>query len=190
MLLGAYHAPDGAPGSIGFHSGGAGRLGEAQVSGEPTELLQVIPGADRVDEATLASLDEACRVRPADLAHLAVLRETLSVLNDAGASAGRIAECIERFPALKARVQRRHHRGDPRGQRPSLAVHLARLGNREFERLLLELLEDLTMLRGELDEAAEQRASMAPGPAPSTPPASPARSTPPGPPPSVTPRPR
>lgn len=193
MLLGAYHAPDGGPGSIGFRSGGAGQLAEAQVPGVPAEMLQVIPGAGRVDEPTLESLDEACRVRPEDLAHLAVLRETLSVLNDAGASAGRIAECIERFPALKARVQRRHHRGDPRGQRPSLAVHLARLGNREFERLLLELLEDLTMLRGELDEAAEQRASMAPGPALSTAPslpAPPAQSAPPRPPASLSPRPR
>jgi hypothetical protein len=113
-----------------------------------------------VDHRSKASLDEACRVRPADLAHLAVLRQTLSVLNDAGASAGRIAECIERFPALKARVQRRFHRGDTRGQGPSLAEHLARLGNREFEKLLLELLEDLTILRGDLDEAAERKAAI------------------------------
>jgi hypothetical protein len=118
-----------------------------------------------VDNRSQAALDEACRVRPADLAHLAVLRETLSVLNDAGACAGRIAECIERFPALKARVQRRFHRGGARGQGPSLAEYLARLGNREFERVLLELLEDLTLLRGELDEAAEREAS-APAPAP------------------------
>ena len=103
-----------------------------------------------MDNRVKASLDEACRVRPADLAHLAVLRQTLSVLNDAGASAARIAECIERFPALKARVQRRLHHGEslrpggeslrPGGESlrpgPSLAVHLARLGNREFEKLL------------------------------------------------------
>lgn len=113
-----------------------------------------------MDNRLKASLDEACRVRPADLAHLAVLRQTLSVLNDAGASAARIAECIERFPALKARVQRRLHHGESLRPGPSLAVHLARLGNREFEKLLLELLEDLTMLRGDIDEAAERKAAI------------------------------
>lgn len=115
-----------------------------------------------MDIRSPSKLDEACRITAADLAHLAVLRETLSVLNDACASAGKIAECIERFPVLKARVQRRFHRGESLRSGASLAEHLARLGNREFEKLLLELLEDLTMLRGELDEAAERKASISP----------------------------
>ena len=123
-----------------------------------------------MDKRSLASLDEACRVRPADLDHLAVLRQTLAVLNDAGACAGKIAECIERFPALKARVLRRFHRTGSLRQGPSLVEHLARLGNREFEKLLLELLEDLTILRGDLDEAAERRASISSVAASSPPP--------------------
>jgi hypothetical protein len=56
---------------------------------------------------------------------------------------------------LKARIARRYRTLQAGRVLPSLAEQIARLGNGEFERMLLELLEDLTLLRGELDEAAE-----------------------------------
>ena len=112
-------------------------------------------------------LDEACRVHPVHLAHLGVLHETLSALNDACVSASVIARCIEKLPPLRARLERRFRKQTGAGRTvPQVSEQLAHLGNREFEAVLLELLEDLTMLRADVDEAkvaaAARRMSMGP----------------------------
>lgn len=91
------------------------------------------------------------QVRPEDFAQMAVLHHILRVLNDTLAGAPEIAGQVERFPVLKARVQRRF---TDRFKRPAPSVReqIALLGNRDFEMLLLELLEDLTVLKAEMDD--------------------------------------
>lgn len=100
-------------------------------------------------------MEEACRVRAVDLAQLQFIHETLSLLNDACAGAGAIARCIEKLPPLRARLARRYLKLHAHTYRrpPPLVEQLAHLGNRELEGVLLELLEDLTVLRADLADA-------------------------------------
>jgi hypothetical protein len=95
-------------------------------------------------------------VSPRDLQQLPALHQILAVLNDEHAGAPEIARCVERLPVLKARIARRYRMQHPVRVLPGVAEQVARIGNGEFERMLLELLEDLTLLRGELDAAAER----------------------------------
>lgn len=101
------------------------------------------------------AVEEACRVRAADLAHLQFIHETLSVLNDECAGAAAIARCIEKLPPLRARLARRYQKLHAHTFRkaPPVVEQLAHLGNRELEGVLLELLEDLTILRADLADA-------------------------------------
>ena len=94
-------------------------------------------------------------MRPEDLQHLAFIHETLSVLNDECAGAPAIARCIEKLPPLRARLTRRFRALHAHTFRrpPPIVEQLAHLGNRELEGVLLELLEDLTVLRADLADA-------------------------------------
>src|ERR1700733_13132119 len=91
-----------------------------------------------------------CDVVAGDLALLDVLHRLLALLNDPRASAGPIAALVGQLPVLEARVRR----GCRCRAAGSLAVGalLTMLGNRSFEAILLELLEDLTILRSTLEE--------------------------------------
>jgi hypothetical protein len=95
--------------------------------------------------------EAATRVKPEDLQHLQVLHSMLRVLNDTLAGAPEIAQHVERFPTLKARVIRQFAKGSKKRPLPPLAQQIAALGNRQFEEMLFTLLEDLTMLQAELD---------------------------------------
>ncbi len=102
-------------------------------------------------------------VTAADFERIDVLQAILSTLNDPRASAHALARDVARFPVLEARIAVRY-RGRVSGGHPvKLAEQIARLGNREIEGILLELLEDVVVVGSELAET--RRASKAPAPA-------------------------
>ncbi len=93
-------------------------------------------------------------VQPEDLKHLDVLHKILRLLNEPKQSAGPLARLIVRMPILEARVRRAYrapqwYTEDAYGE-PDVTTVLVMMGNRGFEAVLLELLEDLTILNGEL----------------------------------------
>lgn len=83
-----------------------------------------------------------------DLRHLEVLQRILRLLNEPAASAVELARLVEEMPVLAARLGARFNARF--GNRPSTAFsELTFLGNRDFEAVLFQLLEDLTDLRAE-----------------------------------------
>lgn len=94
---------------------------------------------------------EDTRVQKEDLKHLEVLHKMLQILNDSMAGAEQLSNQVERFRALHARVMLRFRKLYPGQTPPALPQQLAKLGNREFEKVLFELLEDLTVLRSEME---------------------------------------
>ena len=85
-----------------------------------------------------------------DLGQLDVLHDILAVLNEPAADAKALGKLVERMPVLAARLQARFRSRSSR--EANAESQIALLGNRAFESVLLELLEDLTVLRAELDE--------------------------------------
>lgn len=83
-----------------------------------------------------------------DLTRLGVLHEILALLNEPAASANALGNLIDSLPVLAARVDARYRQRCPHKEATS-PVKLVLLGNRVFESILMELLEDLTVLRAE-----------------------------------------
>ena len=90
---------------------------------------------------------DPCADTARELGTLDVLHAMLRVLNEPAASAADLAGHVARIPPLVARVERELKRQTLKHSRSSLKEQLVRLGNREFERVLLAFLEDLTELR-------------------------------------------
>lgn len=85
-----------------------------------------------------------------DLRHLEVVQRILRLLNEPAASAVELARLVEEMPVLAARLGARFTARF--GDRPSTpSSELTFLGNRDFEAILFQLLEDLTDLRAEQD---------------------------------------
>ena len=83
-----------------------------------------------------------------DLRHLDVLQRILRLLNEPAASAVELARLVDVMPVLAARLGARFVAKV--GSRPSTALsELTLLGNRVFEAVLFQLLEDLTDLQAE-----------------------------------------
>ena len=99
-------------------------------------------------------------VSAADIDRLDVLQALLTTLNDPRASANALARDAERFPVLRARIEVRYRARMGGQQAPKLAEQIVRLGNRELEGILLELLEDVVVVGSEIAE--ERRNSQAP----------------------------
>lgn len=95
---------------------------------------------------------DAAIVSEKDLEFLPVLHELLGALNDVAAGATVIARHVERLPALRARIALAFARSHASPTLPSVAAQLTYLGNGEIEAILLQFLEDLTILRAELSE--------------------------------------
>ena len=93
----------------------------------------------------------------ADIERLDVIHALLKELNDPRASAYTIAPFVEAFPPLRARVARALAVHRPNLKAQNVAAELVGLGNRGVEAVLLELLEDLTILRADLADAASAR---------------------------------
>jgi hypothetical protein len=92
-----------------------------------------------------------CQVRPEHLAMLSTLHELLTALNDAWAGRNRIVQLVSAMPVLGMRCIRRALRKRPTALALSLDQTLTMLGNRDLEAELLELLEDLTIMKAELE---------------------------------------
>jgi len=95
--------------------------------------------------------ESAAQVTRQDLDRLGVLHDLLRVLNDPLAGAQEIAHHVARMPPLRARVTRDFGARFPARAIPKLPEQVAALGNREIEKILLALLEDLTVLRAEIE---------------------------------------
>ena len=78
----------------------------------------------------------------------------LRLLNEPRQSARPIASLIEKFPVLEARVRRASRAPqwytDELYGEPDVMTVMVMIGNRGFEAVLLELLEDLTVLKADL----------------------------------------
>ncbi len=92
----------------------------------------------------------AMRVSPQDLTHLGDVLDMLSLLNDQFAAADDLAVHVARMPSLAARVTRTYHAMFLGRGLPPLRAQLGGIGNRKLEALLLEFLEDLTILHADL----------------------------------------
>jgi hypothetical protein len=91
-------------------------------------------------------------VIPEDLGCLASVHSLLAALNDAYASTARIQTLIADIPVLAARCVRRI--GQVKYDDPALLARaLTDIGNMGLERELLSLLEDLTTLQADMQEA-------------------------------------
>lgn len=95
-------------------------------------------------------------VQPEDLRHLDVLHKILRLLNEPKQSAAPLARLVEKMPVLEGRVRRAYrppqwYTEDAYGE-PDVTSVLVMIGNRGFEAVLLELLEDLTIMNGELKD--------------------------------------
>jgi hypothetical protein len=88
-----------------------------------------------------------------DLELLGDIHALLSSLNDAYAGGGRVVLLIEKIPVLAARCLRRAAKRFPGKEPKTLAEALTLVGNMGLEAELLQLLEDLTVLRADLEAA-------------------------------------
>jgi hypothetical protein len=97
------------------------------------------------------SEDAQARVSASDLTRLADLHALLFALDDPTAALGQVAELCQRLPVLESRILVLARKGNTSRRTLDLRTALSLVGNRGLERVLLELLEDLTVLKSELE---------------------------------------
>jgi hypothetical protein len=100
--------------------------------------------------------EEDFAVTKDDLKNLEKIHAILKLLNEPRQSAAPLAGVIEKIPVLARRLRRAYrppqwYTQDAYGE-PNLTTVLAMLGNAPFEAVLLEYLEDLTVLKATLEE--------------------------------------
>jgi hypothetical protein len=88
-------------------------------------------------------------VRGQDVERIGVLQELLMTLNDPAASARAIAQHVEQYPVLRARIAVRYRQRYGDRALPRTSAQIATLGNRELEGILLQLLEDIVTFHSE-----------------------------------------
>ena len=96
---------------------------------------------------------DECAVGQDDLQHLKRLHDLLAALNDPYVSRPKIEMLTSYSKVLSARVMR-HARARQRSI-DSLGAALTLIGNRGFDTVLLQFLEDLTIYKGELEAGKE-----------------------------------
>ena len=95
----------------------------------------------------------ACRVRPEHLQYIDRFLDLLLALNDPFQDRGKLERLVGEIPILAARLTHRA-RGRSRSRRiDNFGQALVLVGNRGLEAELLELLEELTVLKADLEEA-------------------------------------
>lgn len=92
-----------------------------------------------------------CAVQPGDLRRLPLVKQVLSELNDPYTGAVRLADLVEQIPVLAARCRRQARQRRPTAELDNMERTLMIIGNKGLEKALLELLEDLTVLKSELE---------------------------------------
>ncbi|MBL9025118.1 MAG: hypothetical protein JNL21_23170 [Myxococcales bacterium] len=97
--------------------------------------------------------DPATEVQPSDLEHLPALHGILAALNDPGAGVSQLKDLCNQLPSLSARLIARARREAPHHEVREVGYALAILGNAGLEAVLLPYLEDLTILKTDLEEA-------------------------------------
>jgi HD-like signal output (HDOD) protein len=102
--------------------------------------------------SVLPQKDASCDVSASDLQRLDAVHHLLEALRDPLASSKLIEHRVNQIPVLSARMIRFARRGYPARTIATLANALALVGNRGLETVLLELLEDLTVLRADLED--------------------------------------
>jgi hypothetical protein len=105
-------------------------------------------GPKNADDAVA---DAACTVSANDLKRLDAIHHLLDALRDPLASSKLIEHRVQQIPVLSARMIRFARRNYPARNVNTLATALTVAGNRGLETVLLELLEDLTVLRADLE---------------------------------------
>ena len=97
----------------------------------------------------------AIKVQESDLDDLEAIKTLLFALNDAYADTSKIEKLVENIPVLHARCMRRARDRQATLGQDELAKALTPIGNMGLETELLLLLEDLTIMRCELEDAEE-----------------------------------
>src|SRR3982751_6914375 len=101
------------------------------------------------DESPYAN--QSCEVDASDLKRLDAVHRLLEALRDPYASNDLLEHRVSHIPVLAARIVRHARRAAPSRTINSLGSALAVVGNRGLEAVLLELLEDLTVLRADVE---------------------------------------
>lgn len=99
--------------------------------------------------------DAQCEVRAVHMRQLPALKRLLLELNDAYTSAGRITRLVEDVPILAGRCVRRAMLQSPGAPIDTLEQVLNLIGNQSLEGEILTLLEDLTVLKADLEESGK-----------------------------------
>ncbi len=92
-----------------------------------------------------------CQVQPADLKRLSLVRELLQLLNDPYVGPMKLAETVTHIPVFAARCKKEAALYRPRAEVEQIERALNVIGTRGIEKVLLELLEDLTVLKSDLE---------------------------------------
>lgn len=98
-------------------------------------------------------------VTPDDLGRLSELHALLFALDDPTAALPKVLELATKLPPLGPRIVALAQRRIPSRRDLDLRAALSLLGNRGVELVLLELLEDLTILKADLDDASRAAAA-------------------------------
>jgi len=102
---------------------------------------------------------EPCAVVADDLRRLPDLHALLRSLDDAYAGGEQLRTRIDALPVLVARIERRARRRFSGRSGLTLAESLPAIGNLGLEAELLQLLEDLTVLKADLDASGKASGS-------------------------------
>ncbi len=100
---------------------------------------------------TFQTKSDDCKIRPADLQRLDLVKDLLALLNDPYVGPYKLSETIEHIPVFAARCRREAALFRPRNEVEDIERALNVIGNRGIEKVLLELLEDMTILKADLD---------------------------------------
>ena len=100
---------------------------------------------------TFQTRTDDCKIRPADLQRLDLVKELLSLLNDPYVGPYKLTETITHIPVFAARCRREAALFRPRADVEDIERALNVIGNRGIEKVLLGLLEDMTILKADLD---------------------------------------
>lgn len=112
------------------------------------------------------SPSDDCKVKREDLTRLEQVKELLTLLNDPYIGSFKLTACLDALPVLAARCRREAALHRPRSEVERIDRALSVLGNRGLEKVLLEFLEDMTILRSELEAEGVMEPSVPPTSAP------------------------